>query len=47
MRKGRQEAAQETARNLIELGVLSDGQIAQATALTIEQIEALRSADPH
>ena len=46
VRRGRLEAARETARNLIKLGVLSDGQIAQATALTLEQVEALRSADP-
>jgi predicted transposase/invertase (TIGR01784 family) len=43
--QGRQAAARETARNLIALGVLSDAQIAQATCLTIEQVEALRSAD--
>jgi hypothetical protein len=46
VRRGRLEAARETARNLITLGVLSDGQIAQATGLTLEQVEALRSADP-
>jgi predicted transposase/invertase (TIGR01784 family) len=47
MQKGRLEAAQETARNLLKLGVLSDGQIAQATGLTLAQVEALRSAAPH
>ncbi|MBK1719990.1 Rpn family recombination-promoting nuclease/putative transposase [Thiocystis violacea] len=54
MRKGRQEGRQEgrleaaldTARNLIMLGVLSDGQIAQATGLRVAQVEALRSAAP-
>jgi predicted transposase YdaD len=45
--EGRLEAAEETARNLLKLGVLSDGQIAQATGLTLAQIEALRAADPH
>ncbi|WP_242523229.1 hypothetical protein [Thiocystis minor] len=43
--EGRLEAAQDTARNLIALGVLSDGQIAQVTGLRVAQIEALRSAD--
>jgi predicted transposase/invertase (TIGR01784 family) len=42
MQKGRLDAAQDTARNLIQLGVLSDGQIAQATGLTVNQVEALR-----
>jgi predicted transposase/invertase (TIGR01784 family) len=42
MQKGRLDAAQDTARNLIQLGVLSDGQIAQATGLTVDQVEALR-----
>jgi predicted transposase/invertase (TIGR01784 family) len=46
MQKGRLAAAQDTARNLIALGVLSDGQIAQATGLTVAQVEALRSAAP-
>ena len=46
MQKGRLAAAQDTARNLIALGVLSDGQIAQATGLRVAQVEALRSADP-
>ena len=36
--------AQETARNLLALGVLSDGQIAQARGLRVAQAEALRSA---
>ncbi|NEX22499.1 hypothetical protein G3480_19670, partial [Thiorhodococcus mannitoliphagus] len=46
LEKGRQEAAQETACNLIKLGVLSDAQVAQATGLSLAQIEALRSAGP-
>ncbi|MBK1716277.1 Rpn family recombination-promoting nuclease/putative transposase [Thiocystis violacea] len=46
MRKGRLEAAQDTARNLITLDVLSDGQIAQATGLSVAQVEALRPATP-
>jgi hypothetical protein len=47
MQKGRLEAAEETARKLLKLGVLGDGQIAQATGLTLAQVEALRAADPH
>ena len=46
MQKGRLEAAQDTARNLLALGVLSDGQIAQATGLRVAQVEALRAAAP-
>ncbi len=44
IQKGRLDAAQDTARNLIALGVLSDGQIAQVTRLSVTQVEALRSA---
>lgn len=36
------EAIRNTARNLIGIGVLSDLQIAQATGLTLAQVEALR-----
>ena len=39
---GLQKGRQESARNLIQLGVPTDRQIAQATGLSIEQIEALR-----
>jgi len=42
MEKGRLDAAQDTARNLIQLGVLSEGQTAQVTGLTVDQVEALR-----
>ncbi len=45
--EGRDEAHRETARNLLRLGVLSDAQIAQVTALTVAQIQALRAAGPH
>ncbi|WP_295406112.1 Rpn family recombination-promoting nuclease/putative transposase [uncultured Thiocystis sp.] len=45
-RLGLQKGRQETARNLIQLGVLSDGQIAQATGLSVAQVEVLRSAAP-
>ncbi|MCF8003474.1 MAG: Rpn family recombination-promoting nuclease/putative transposase [Chromatiaceae bacterium] len=45
IQKGEREKAQATARNLITLGMLTDGQIAQATGLNIAQVEALRS-DP-
>ena len=41
LQKGRLEAAQNTARNVINLGVLSDGQIARATDLRVEQVAAL------
>ncbi|MCF7996990.1 MAG: hypothetical protein K9L88_19485 [Chromatiaceae bacterium] len=41
-RIGMQKTAQATARNLIALGMLNDGQIAQATGLSIAQVEALR-----
>ena len=44
--EGRQESAQATARNLIGLGMLSDGQIAQATGLGVAQVEALRREPP-
>jgi predicted transposase/invertase (TIGR01784 family) len=46
LEKGREEATRETARNLIQLGALSDAQIAQATGLTRAQVEALRAIDP-
>jgi predicted transposase/invertase (TIGR01784 family) len=39
---GIQKTAQATARNLIALGMLTDGQIAQATDLSVAQVEALR-----
>ncbi len=45
--QGRLEARQETARNLIKLGVLSDEQIADATGLTVEGVQALRAEDRH
>ena len=45
--EGRDEARREAARKLLRLGVLSDAQIAQVTALTVAQIQALRSAEPH
>lgn len=40
--QGRHELAHEAASKLIALGVLTDRQIATATGLTIEQIDALR-----
>jgi predicted transposase/invertase (TIGR01784 family) len=39
--EGREEASRNTAQNLIGLGVLTDVQIAQATGLTVAQVEAL------
>ncbi len=47
LEKGRREAATETARGLIQLGVLGDEQIAQVTGLGLEQVEALRAGDRH
>ena len=46
-KEGREQATRETARNLIQLGALSDAQIAQATGLTLAQVEALRAIEPH
>ncbi len=43
LEKGRQEAA----RGLIQLGVLSDGQIARVTGLSPAEVEALRADDRH
>jgi len=40
----RQEANRETARNLIKLAVLSDQQIAEATGLTVADVQRLRAA---
>ena len=45
-KQGREQATRETARNLIRLGALSDAQIAQATGLTLAQVEALRAGEP-
>lgn len=42
--EGRQEANRETARNLIKLAVLSDQQIAEATGLTVVDVQRLRAA---
>ncbi|MCF7994745.1 MAG: Rpn family recombination-promoting nuclease/putative transposase [Chromatiaceae bacterium] len=42
-RIGMRKTAQATARNLIALGMLNDGQIAQATGLSIAQVEALHA----
>jgi len=44
--EGREQATRETARNLIQLGALSDVQIAQATGLTLAQVEGLRTGEP-
>lgn len=45
--KGRLEAKQETAYNLIKLGVLSDEQIAEATGLTVAEVQGLHAEDKH
>lgn len=51
--EGRQEGEQlgaaktkrQTARNLIQLGVLTDEQIAEATGLALADVQALRAQD--
>jgi predicted transposase/invertase (TIGR01784 family) len=45
-KQGREQATRETARNLIQLGALSDAQIAQATGLTLAQVEAVHAGEP-
>ncbi len=47
LEKGRREAATETARGLIQLGVLSDAQIARVTGLSPAEVDVLRSDDRH
>ena len=39
--EGRKEKAVETARTLLSMGTLTKGQIAQATGLSVEEVEAL------
>ena len=43
--EGREEERRATARNLIEMGVLPDDQIAAAVGLSVEEIARLRAAD--
>ncbi len=45
--EGQLEAKQETAMNLIKLGILSDEQIAEATGLTVANVQSLRVEDKH
>ncbi len=47
LEKGRREAATETARGLIQLGVLSDAQIARVTGLSPAEVDILRADDRH
>jgi len=42
LNKGERLGVEKTARNLITLGVLSDEQIAEATGLTVADVEGLR-----
>ena len=42
-RIGREEGREETARNLLQLDVPTEDQIAQATELSIEEVRQLRS----
>ena len=40
-REGSEENRQETARNLLDMGLLSNEQIAQATGLSLEDVARL------
>ncbi|TGO02552.1 hypothetical protein PN36_23330 [Candidatus Thiomargarita nelsonii] len=41
MEKGAQKAREESAHNLLSLGVLTEEQIAQVTGLTLERVKEL------
>lgn len=45
--EGEQLRAEQIARHLIKLGVLSDEQIAEATGLTVSEVEVLQGAAKH
>ncbi|WPL23735.1 hypothetical protein [Thiorhodovibrio frisius] len=45
--EGREESSRETAHNLIRLGILTDVQIAQATGLPLQQVQALHEKNRH
>jgi len=45
--EGQLEAKRATTQNLIKLGVLSDEQIAEATGLTVADVEGLRGEGTH
>jgi hypothetical protein len=40
-KKGKEEGVRETGRNLKALGTITDEQIASATGLTLEEVQAL------
>ena len=44
---GAEKTKHETARNLLKLGALTDEQIAEATGLTLADVQALRVDDRH
>ncbi|KXS36091.1 MAG: hypothetical protein AWU55_3038, partial [Halomonadaceae bacterium T82-2] len=44
---GAEKTKRQTARNLIQLGVLTDEQIAAATGLALAEVHALRAQDKH
>ncbi|WP_017429380.1 Rpn family recombination-promoting nuclease/putative transposase [Vreelandella jeotgali] len=46
-REGREEGIEQTARNLIKLGVLSDEKVAEVTGMTVAEISALHAEDKH
>jgi predicted transposase YdaD len=45
--EGEQLRAEQTARNLIQLGVLTDEQIAKATGLSLADVQSVRAEDKH
>lgn len=47
LEEGTVRGKQETARNLLELGLLSEEQIAQVTGLPLSQIREIRAERPH
>jgi len=45
--EGRAEGREDTARNLLRLGLLDNAQIAQATGLSEDRVQALRADAEH
>jgi len=41
LEKGRQEKAEQTALNLLKIGVLTKEQIAEVTGLSLDRVESL------
>ncbi len=40
LKEGEQKAREESARNMLSLGMLTEAQIAQVTGLTLERVKA-------